>query len=652
MRGVRCSFHLMRVLDLPEKLAIEGGSEALLDTCKRRFFFCPAFEIYNGVAGLYDYGPVLTAIKSNTMALWRSHFIIEESMVEIETTAMTPEEVFVSSGHVERFNDVMTKDVKTGECIRLDKYLEDWCTARLDDPKSKLNEVQRRRLMELRVRADGMSEREMAEAVAEFQIKSPKNNDLAAPFRFNLMFESHIGPDGAKRGYLRPELAQGIFMNFKRMLEFNNGRMPFAGATTGTAFRNEIAPRGGLMRLREFQLAEVEHFVNPAFKDHPKFDRVRDLELPLFPRDLQEQCEKPVWMTIGEAVETGIIDNQTLGYFIGRVFHFLKLLGAKFVRFRQHRSKEMAHYAKDCWDAELLTAAGWLECVGIADRSCFDLEVHSRATGTDLSAFELFPEPREEEVLERKLDSSLIGRTFKKDAASVMKFLQEADSESCLGLESTLEEKGFAEIPLGAGNLRIERAMVKFRLTTKKISGRNFIPSVIEPSFGVGRILWSVLEQNYYLRPAEEAASKDKSKPTKGEKRASFSIPARIAPYKVAVCPLMVKEALMPHIYEIAGIFSEAGISYRIDDTGVAIGRRYSRTDELGVPFCVTVDFTTNEDQTVTVRERDSCTQVRVPKTELAQRVQELSNDRMTWDQMKHRYPEHTAAAAEKVGKE
>src|SRR3989338_6234109 len=198
------------------------------------------------------------------------------------------------------------------------------------------------------------------------------------------MFQTSIGPTGKETGYMRPELAQGIFVNFGRLLEQNGGRMPFGGASIGRAFRNEISPRQGLLRVREFTLAEIEFFVNPDNKDHERFDEVKDVKLNLWPRAPQMEGDHRYFsLTVGEAVGRGIIANQTLGYYLARCHLFLLASGAKpqFLRFRQHLANEMAHYACDCWDAELLTSYGWIECVGNADRAAYDLTVHMRKTG-------------------------------------------------------------------------------------------------------------------------------------------------------------------------------------------------------------------------------------------------------------------------------
>src|SRR5437763_12049926 len=160
--------------------------------------------------------------------------------------------------------------------------------------------------------------------------------------------------------------------------------MPFASATVGKSFRNEISPRSGLLRVREFQMCEIEHFLDPNDKKHPRFQEVAHVKLNLLDRDVQLSGKTDITVTsIGDAVEQGIFCNETIAYFLGRIQLFLLELGcnpAK-IRFRQHMATEMAHYAADCWDAELQTSYGFCETIGIADRSCFDLTVHMKKTG-------------------------------------------------------------------------------------------------------------------------------------------------------------------------------------------------------------------------------------------------------------------------------
>ena len=233
-----------------------------------------------------------------------------------------------------------------------------------------------------------MTKDEMAAVLKKFEIKSPlTNNPLTEPIgekssplfphkifslsEFNLMFQTHIGPSGAVRGFLRPETAQGIFVNFKRLLEFNQGKLPFAAAQIGNAFRNEISPRSGLIRVREFTMAEIEHFCDPEDKSHPKFSGVTETVMTLYSACNQMNGEPARQVKIGEAVAGGTVANPTLGYFLTRIHNFLIKIGVdgSRLRFRQHMANEMAHYATDCWDAEILTSYGWIECVGCADRS-------------------------------------------------------------------------------------------------------------------------------------------------------------------------------------------------------------------------------------------------------------------------------------------
>ena len=236
----------------------------------------------------------------------------------------------------------------------------------------------------VQVMAGDMTKEQLSEAFQKYKIKSPDTgNDLEEPFQFNLMFKTQIGPSSNIAGYLRPETAQGIFVNFKRLLEYNGGKLPFAAAQIGNAYRNEIAPRSGLLRVREFTMAEIEHFVHPNEKNTPKFASVADLKLNLLTATSQNESGEIITVTLRVAVDNKMIANETLGYFLGRTQMFMVLAGIKpdKLRFRQHKMNEMAHYANDCWDAEIFTSYGWIECVGHADRGCFDLTRHGEATG-------------------------------------------------------------------------------------------------------------------------------------------------------------------------------------------------------------------------------------------------------------------------------
>lgn len=286
---------------------------------------------------------------------------------------------------------------------------------------------------------------QLGELIRKYKIVNPDNgNDVDEPVQFNLMFDSSIGPTGKQKGYLRPETAQGHFLNFARLLDFNNGRLPFASAQVGRSFRNEISPRAGLIRVREFTMAEIEHYVDPADKSHKHFSEISPLVLRLLPKDVQSAGKTDILsISVGDAVKQKIVDNETLGYFLGRIYLFLVKIGIdpSRLRFRQHMANEMAHYAADCWDAEIHTSYGWIECVGCADRSAYDLTVHMKKTGAQLVARVALPEPLVVEKEVASFDKKLMGKTFQKEAGVVQAHVSELSEKDLLALMEELAEK-------------------------------------------------------------------------------------------------------------------------------------------------------------------------------------------------------------------
>nr|DAD30401.1 TPA_asm: hypothetical protein HUJ06_009252 [Nelumbo nucifera] len=400
--------------------------QAVVNTLERRLFYIPSFKIYRGVAGLYDYGPPGCAVKSNVLAFWRQHFVLEENMLEVDCPCVTPEIVLKASGHVDKFTDLMVKDEKTGTCYRADHLLKDFCKEKLEKDLS-ISADKAAELKHVIAVLDDLSAEELGAKIKEYGITAPDTkNPLSNPYPFNLMFQTSIGPSGLSPGYMRPETAQGIFVNFKDLYYYNGNKLPFAAAQIGQAFRNEISPRQGLLRVREFTLAEIEHFVDPDDKSHPKYNEVVNLEFLMFPREEQMSGQSAKRMCIGEAVSRGIVNNKTLGYFIGRVYLFLTHLGIdkERLRFRQHLANEMAHYAADCWDAEIECSYGWIECVGIADRSAYDLKAHSEKSGVPLVAHEKFQEPREVEKLVIAPVKKELGLAFKGAQKNVVEALE------------------------------------------------------------------------------------------------------------------------------------------------------------------------------------------------------------------------------------
>jgi glycyl-tRNA synthetase len=275
---------------------------------------------------------------------WRKHFVLNESMLEMECTCLTPAVVLATSGHVERFTDLMVKDTVTGECFRADKLLEDRIDQFLEQNPSLLSEEKEHHLRVQR-QADAYSPTELDALLLQYDCKTPSGQPFSSSFPFNLMFQTSIGPEGTAVGYLRPETAQGLFVNFRRLLDLNSGKMPFAAAQIGLGFRNEIAPRSGLLRVREFCMGEIEHFVNPNDKRHANFHTIQDTVLVLFGREDQLGTGKTQKITAGHAVDNGLINNQTLAYFMARTQLYMEKIGMDVnrLRFRQHLTTEMAH---------------------------------------------------------------------------------------------------------------------------------------------------------------------------------------------------------------------------------------------------------------------------------------------------------------------
>lgn len=611
----------------------EAFRKAVVNTLERRLFYIPSFKIYHGVAGLYDYGPLGCAVESNVLAFWRQHFVMEENMLEVRCPCVTPEVVLKASGHVDKFTDLMVNDEKTGTCYRADHLLKDFCKEKLEkDVDITVEKVAE--LKHVLAILDDLSPEELGGKIKEYGITAPDTkNPLSAPYPFNLMFQTSIGPSGLSPGYMRPETAQGIFVNFKDLYAYNGQKLPFAAAQIGQAFRNEISPRQGLLRVREFTLAEIEHFVDPDDKSHPKFPEVASLEFLMFPRKDQVSGRSAKRMALGEAVSQGIVNNETLGYFIGRVYLFLTHLGIEKerLRFRQHLENEMAHYAADCWDAEIECSYGWIECVGIADRSSYDLCAHMDKSGVALVAHEKLAEPREVEKLVIAPMKKEFGLAYKNNQKMVLEALEAMEEKEAMEMKDTLESKGEVEFhvcTLGK-DVTIKKNMLTISKEKKKEHERVFTPSVIEPSFGIGRIIYCLYEHSFYTRPSKDG----------DEQLNVFRFPSLVAPIKCTAFSLVQDSKYEEVAKRIAKSLNAVGISNKLDISGVSIGRRYARTDEIGVPLAITVDSTSS----VTIRERDSKQQIRVSVDEVASVVKEVTDGLSTWGDVLWKYPTHSS---------
>uniref|UniRef100_A0A034WFT8 Glycine--tRNA ligase n=2 Tax=Bactrocera dorsalis TaxID=27457 RepID=A0A034WFT8_BACDO len=599
------------------------------DLLKRRFFYDQSFAIYGGITGQYDFGPMGCALKSNILSLWRQFFVLEEQMLEVDCSILTPEPVLKASGHVDRFADLMVKDVKTGECFRLDHLIKN-ALEKLSKEKTATQEV-KAECEDIVIKLDGMNKQEMSDVLAKYSIKSPlTGNDLTEPIEFNLMFATQIGPTGLVKGFLRPETAQGIFVNFKRLLEFNQGKLPFAVAQIGNSFRNEISPRSGLIRVREFTMAEIEHFCDPSHKNHPKFESIADTRLTLYSACNQMDGKSAQQISIGEAVRNNLVANETLGYYMTRIHQFLMAIGIKpeCLRFRQHMNNEMAHYACDCWDAECLTSYGWVECVGCADRSAYDLGQHTQATGVKLVAEKRLPEPKTIEIAEIVPNKQTLGKTFKKDAKSITDALSKLSLSDVNEVEQNLKDKEEYVLSLQNGSeFKLTPDTISVKHSTKTVHVEEITPSVIEPSFGIGRIMYALLEQNFQCREGDE-------------QRCYFTLPSVVAPLKCSILPLSNNTEFNPFIRQLSLALTKAELSHKVDDSSGSIGRRYARTDEIAIPFGITIDFDTlKEPHSVTLRDRDSLKQVRIGINEVTEVVKDLCTGKVHWSQVIEKYP-------------
>ena len=544
----------------------------------KRGFLWPSFEIYSGVSGFTDYGPLGASLKNNIMQKWRKQYVSGEGFYEIEGPTVMPKEVLKASGHVDNFTDPMTKCKSCGEVFRADHIIEEVIG---EDVESLENE-------------------QLDQIVIDNNIKCPEcGGDLANIWDYNLMFKTSIGAKGNKVGYMRPETAQGIFILFKRLERFFRGKLPFGVVQLGKAYRNEISPRQGVIRLREFTQAEAEIFLDPSNKTTSKFSQIENEILCLSSQEVQENNTEPLEITAREALDKGIVANEMLIYQLYLARKFLNEIGIpnEILRFRQHLAGEMAHYAIDCWDVEAKTDKyGWIEIIGIADRGDYDLTSHSEFSNDDLYVFKEYDEPKKVNKTVIKPNLSKFGPIFKGDSPKVKQAIEEANAQDII---NALENDGKYVIELDK-TYEVDEELLIIEEVEEEVTGEKIVPHVIEPSFGIDRILYSVL-----LHSFKESDKKD-----------YFKFAKSVAPVQVGVYPLVNKKGLPEIASKLKDELREAGFTVEYDAANT-IGKRYARADEIGIPIAVTIDFDTKEDNTVTVRDRDSEAQERIAISDL-----------------------------------
>ena len=428
---------------MTEETPTKVDMEKIVSLCRRRGFIFPSSEIYGGLSSCWDYGPLGVELKRNIkQAWWRAVVQERDDIVGLDTSILMHPQTWEASGHLKGFTDPLV------ECKNC----------------------------HLRWHSDDL----------EGSNCPTCGGELTEPHLFNLMFKTFMGPveEAASVVYLRPETAQGIFVNFQNVLNTTRKRLPFGIAQIGKAFRNEITTGNFIFRSREFEQMEIEFFVKPG------------------------------------------TDEEWFNYWLEERLNWYVKLGItkENLRLSQHGKGELAHYARDCYDIDYLFPMGWSELEGIANRGDFDLVQHASSSGKSLEYY---------------------------------------DDES----------------------------------------KEHYIPYIIEPSAGVDRSALAFLCDAYDEEPDQE------------EIRVILRLHPSLAPIKVAVLPLSRREKLVKLAKEIHADLRQCWmVSY---DDAQSIGRRYRRQDEVGTPFCVTIDFQSLEDEQVTIRERDTMNQIRIPITEL-----------------------------------
>lgn len=559
--------------------------DRLTSMMRRRGIVLPSFEIYGGVAGLVDYGPVGATIKRKVIESWIDHWTSWGDIVEVDSPTITPKSVLVASGHVGEFNDYMSECLSCNSAFRSDHLIEG-----------------------LHENPDSLNGEELDLVISSSNISCPKcgESDWSDARPMNLMFPTTIGAmSNGREAYMRPETAQGMFMLYPSLYRHFKQKLPFGAVQTGRGYRNEISPRQGMIRLREFNMAELEYFIDPECP--PGWDELGGNDGIMVEMISDPEGEYPGEHRISfrDALDRGIVRHPTVASFLARTYDFLVKIGIDGgrIRFRQHAGSEMAHYASDCWDCEILGEYGWIECVGIANRTCHDLESHEAHSGTNLlRAWRQFETPRKvsKEVLSP--NSSVIGPIFRQRAGEVVSAISE--------LEGTPSSMPFILSLEDGSEVEITSEMVTLKKEEGNVHGEWFTPHVIEPAFGIDRIIWHVLD-HAFTEDGKES-----------EDYVTLRLNEKVSPYDISIMPLFDKDG-MDALAEslLSEVLSIPGIQVNFDSTG-SIGKRYARADEIGVPWAVTVDHSSLADGTVTVRNRDNQQQIRVTPEKLIKHIE------------------------------
>jgi len=543
------------------------------ELARRRGFFWQSYEIYGGASGFATYGYLGTRVKQNIERKLRELFVYKLGIMEIESPIITPERVFEASGHIEHFKEPMVECSKCKKRFRADHLLRDF---------AKIGESE----------AEKLSLAELKEAIEKQNIRCPEcDGTFNEPKLFLTMFKTTIGPYSDAVGYGRPEAAQGIFVEFKRLYEMAREKLPFGAMQIGRALRNEISPRQGIVRLREFTIGDLEFFFDP---EEPNCYLLKDVENEalrlLLAKERLEGSEEITEVTVKEALEKDYIRSEWQAVFMALEKKLLVDLGvpAEKQRFIEKHPWERAHYSSQTFDQEVLVERwSWLEVNACACRTDYDLKRHSEFSGQDMHVFKEYEKPIEKEQITIKPVMAKLGPAFKREAEKVAKMLSKTNPEE---VEKILKENGY--FTLDKYRILSEHVDIKHEKTLER--GRRFIPYDIEPTFGSDRLFYVAFEYAYRVK----------------DDRTFLSFPRDIAPIQFGIYPLVSKDGLPEKAMELHKMLLNEGFVAEYDEAG-SIGRRYARADEVGIPLGITVDYDTLKDETVTIRDRDTWKQVR-----------------------------------------
>jgi glycyl-tRNA synthetase len=491
-------------------MEIKDNLDTFNSLLKRRgFIWGPSPEIYGGLAGFYSYGPAGMALKNNILSIFRKELRAME-FGEVECPTIMPEIVWEASGHLERFIDPVLNCEKCNSVYRVDKFL-----------KKELPDQM----------IDGLSYEEMETLITENNLVCPNcGNSFENIEEYNLMLETKVGTETI--AYLRPETATTTYLLFNRLDQAMRRQYPLKIFQYGKAYRNEISPRQGVLRMRSFDQFEIQMFISKTQEyNFEPFEEVKDTQLPLLDWKLQEEnIDKPNLISLQDAIKIKILKKPAFAYCLFVAHYLTKKLGYSndVIRYRQHSPNERAHYADDAWDLEIKTEQfGWTEIAGVHDRTDYDLKRHAEFSN---QSFEV-------------------------------------------AMDSDSQEKE--------------------------------VPQILEVAFGIDRIIYTLLETSFMVEDG----------------RINLQLNNFLAPNTVAVFPLVKnKEEIRNLALKLHQNLQDILISSFYDESG-SIGKRYRRQDELGTPYCVTIDYDSLEDKSATIRDRDSMDQIRVKISEIPELI-------------------------------